>query len=289
MKKILTIISVFMLTMSLNSCGYKGQIETATAKSDSLQVVLNDRDQLINETFSDIEQIATSLAQISEREKIVLSASTGEINQTAKQRISDNISAISELLQKNRTAIARLSSSAKQLKEANINIASLDTLVNALQMQIQQKNSELSQMNTNLGNLKIEVAELKGLNENLSEQKVSLETTVANQTVDLNTVYWTMNSEKELQESGIVDKKGFIGRTLVLNDITNLENFSKGDLREIEHISINKKGVKILSSHPKDSYQLVPGLDKKSVEELVITDKGEFWKTSKILVISYTK
>lgn len=288
MKKILVITSVMAITMSLASCGYEAKIETSTAKSDSLQLVINERDGLISETFSDIQEIASSLAQIAEREKIVATTSTGEMNGTAKKQIADNIAAISELLQKNRAAIARLSASTKQLKEANMNIASLDSLVNSLQSQIQSKDAELSQMSANLAKLKVEITELQGLNATLTEQKNSLETTVATQTVDLNAVYWTVNSEKALRERGIVDKKGFIGRTLILNDLANLDDFSKGDLRNIERIPIQKKGVKVVSSHPADSYELVMA-DKNNVQELVITNKEAFWKTSKILVISYKK
>lgn len=288
MKKILIITSVLMIAMSLSSCGYKAKLEAATAKSDSLTMALNKNNEIFNETFVDIKQIETTLAQISAREKIVTSDSNGEITQDVKKRISENIAAIDELLKKNRTLISHLSASAQKLKAANINIASLDSLVISLQEQLRQKNEVLAQMSTNLNNLKIEITELKGLNDTLSEQKEVLESTVAIQTVDLNTVYWTMDAEKELKNRGIIDKKGLIGRTLVLSDIANLDSFSKGDMRNIERISIDKKGVKIVSSHPEGSYELVKA-DRNRISELIIKDKTAFWKTSKLLVISYTK
>lgn len=288
MKKILIITSVLMMAISLNSCGYKAKIDAATAKSDSLLLVLNKNNDIINQTFTDIDQIATTLAQITEREKIVTSVSNGEISQTTKKRIADNIAAIDELLQKNRATIARLSSSSKKLKDANINISSLDTLVASLQSQLQQKDVDLAQMSADLANLKIEITELKGLNTTLSEQKVLLEGTVATQEVDLNTVYWIVGLQKELISSGILDKKGFIGRTLVQKNGANLDSFTKGDMRTIERIPLDKKGVKVVSSHPEDSYELIM-TDKKLTRELVITNKEAFWKTSKTLVISYTK
>lgn len=288
MKKILLITSVLMIAMSLNSCGYKAKIEAATAKSDSLLLVMNKNNDIINQTFTDIDQIAITLAQITEREKIVTSVSDGEISQTTKKRISDNIAAIDELLQKNRAAIARLSSSSQKLKQANINITSLDTLVASLQSQLQQKDADLSQMSADLANLKIEITELKGLNITLSEQKESLEGTVATQDIDLNTVYWIVGLQKEMIEHGILDKKGFIGRTLVLKDVADFGSFTKGDMRTIEKIRLDKKGVKVVSSHPEGSYELIMA-DKNRTRELVITDKEAFWKTSKTLVISYTK
>lgn len=288
MKTNLAVASALMIILSLSSCENKATMDAATAQSDSLQVVLKEKDRIIEETFSDIEEIASSLSQISEREKFIVSASSGEISQNTKKKIANHIAAISELLQKNRETIARLSSSAQKLKAANLNIASLDSLVNSLQSQIQLKDSELFQMSENLTKLKIEITELQGLNQTLSEQKVSLESTVAAQTTDLNTVYWVMNTESELRKDGIVDKKGFIGRTLVLKDVANLDNFTRSDMRSLDRIAIDRKGVKMVSAHPESAYELVVD-DNKRVQELVITNKEAFWKTSKILVISYSK
>lgn len=288
MKKILTATSILLIAAVLNSCGYKAKIEVATAKSDSLQLVLDERNQTINNAFDDIEQIATSLVQIAAREKIVTTSSDGEITQSAKKRISDNLVAIDELLQKNRAAINRLSVSARQLKEANLNIESLDKLVNSLELQIQLKDSMLSQMNTHLAHMKLEVSGLQELNKTLSDQNESLESTVADQTIDLNTIHWIVNTEKELQKRGIVDKKGFIGRTLILKNVADTNGFTTGDRRNINSIAIGQKGVKIVSSHPKDSYELISG-EKNSIQELIIKDKEAFWKTSKILVVSHRK
>lgn len=285
MKQIITLVAL-IATITLGSCGHKAEMEAASAKNDSLQMVANNKDSLLNDAFGSIEEIATALTQITEREKIVASTSAGEINKTAKERISENINAISELLQKNHDAINRLSSSAKKLKEANVKIAALESLVASLKQQLEDKDAQISQMSKNLENLKIEISELKGLNQALAGQKSELESTVAEQTSELNTVYYIVGQEKAMVKSGILDKKGFIGRTTTLNNTSNLSEFTKGDLRKIERISIGQKGVKIVSSHPAESYMLVES-SKNVTDELVITDKDAFWKTSKLLVISY--
>lgn len=285
MKQILTV-AALVAVMAFSSCGHKAEMEAASSTNDSLQMLVNTKDSILNDAFSNIEEIATSLSQITEREKIVASASAGEINKTAKERIAENIAAISDLLQKNRAAINRLAASAKELKSANVKIAALESLVASLQKQLEEKDVQIAEMSKNLENLKIEIAELKGLNEALSGQKSQLESTVAEQTEELNTIYYIVGQEKELIKSGILDKKGFIGRTTTLKNTSNLSDFTKGDLRNIERIAIGHKGVKIISSHPENSYMLVQG-SKNIVDELVVTDKDAFWKTSKILVVSY--
>lgn len=285
MKQILSVVAI-SAALFLSSCGNKAEMEAASAKTDSLQMVVAAKDSLLNDAFGNIEEIATSLSQITEREKIVASTSAGEINKTAKERISENIAAISDLLQKNRAAINRLSASAKQLKEANVKIAALESLVASLQKQLEEKDAQIAEMSKNLENLKIEIAELKGLNETLSGKNTKLENTVAEQTEQINTVYWTVGKERDLVKSGVVDKKGFIGRTAVVSNVASMEGFTKADLRTLERIKIGQKGAKVISSHPADSYVIVMG-DKNVAEELVISDKDAFWKTSKVLVVSY--
>ncbi|MEF9949746.1 MAG: hypothetical protein RR980_00775 [Mucinivorans sp.] len=285
MKKIL-ILAGFVISIAFASCGHKAEMEAASSKNDSLQMVVDTKDSILNDAFGSIEDISSALSQISEREKIVASTSAGEINKTAKERIAENISAISELLQQNRQAISRLASSAKKLKEANVKIAALESLVASLQQQLEDKDAQIAEMSKNLENLKIEIAELKGLNETLSGKNTKLENTVAEQTTEINTVYWIVGQEKSLVKAGVIDKKGFIGRTAVLKNVSNMDNFTKGDLRQIDRITIGQKGVKVVSSHPSDSYVLIAG-DRNVTEELVISDKDAFWKTSKVLVISY--
>lgn len=141
-------------------------------------------------------------------------------------------------------------------------------------------------MAKDLETLQIEVAELKDLNAALSGQNMQLESTVAQQTQELNTVYYIVGQERELTKRGIVDKKGFIGRTAVVGKDANMKAFTKSDLRQLDRIAIGKKGVKLVSSHPADSYVLVMG-DKNTVTELVISDKNAFWSTSKVLVVAY--
>lgn len=286
MKKMFLVAALAVAALSFTACGNKAEVDAEKAKSDSLSMVVSTKDSLLNDAFGNIEEIATALGQITEREKIVASTSAGEINKTAKERISENIAAISELLQKNRAAISRLSASARQLKAANVKIAALESLVASLEQQLADKDKQIGQMAKELENLQIEVAELKGLNAALSGQKAQLEGTVAQQTEELNTVYYVVGQERELTKSGIVDKKGFIGRTAVLGQNADMKAFIKSDLRQLDRIAIGKKGVKLVSAHPAESYVLVMG-DKNTVTELVISDKNAFWSASKVLVVTY--
>lgn len=114
MKKIFQLVALAVTSLAFVGCvtANHSEFDTARAQSDSIQ--LRAKDSLLNEAFSSIEQISNALSQITQRERIVASTSAGEINKSAKDRIAENIAAISELLQQNRASINRLSASAKK-------------------------------------------------------------------------------------------------------------------------------------------------------------------------------
>lgn len=279
------IILMSILAFAMSSCGNKEEQAKSEFTKDSLQQLVTAKDSIINQAFMDIDEIATTLGQISEREKIVATQSNGEITVTTKSQITDNINAISDLLAKNRKAIASLQASSRKLKEANVKIEALEALVISLQSQIDGKNVEIAAMSEKLAKLNIEVAALTQNVQNLESDKSELQKDVAQKTEEINTVYYIIGSEKDLLKRDIINKEGFIGRTAVVGS-NNMAEFTKGDLRNVERISIGGKKAKIVTSHPKESYTLVMGANKV-VEELIISDSKAFWSNSKVLIVSY--
>lgn len=256
--------------------------------NDSLSQVIAAKDSIINDAFNSIGEIAANINRIAEREKLVTvqASAGGELTKPVKEQIAENIAAISELLDKNRATIARLQVSAKQLKDANVKIEGLQTLIAQLQEQIDQKNAQLAALTDQVKALKVEVESLGHTVANLENDKTELQGTVADQDARLHTVYYIVGDDKELMQKDIVDKKGFIGRTRVVSENASMDDFTKADDRTVERIPIGKTKVRIVTSHPEQSYMLVKGA-KDVVEELVITDKTAFWNNSKILVISH--
>lgn len=285
-KSFLTLLALVAATFFI-SCGPNAATIAAQAAADSLGGVVAQKDSIINDAFASIDEIATSLSQISEREKLVIAASSGaEISKTQKEQIADNISAIGDLLAQNRAAIKKLGAQAAKLKEANVKIDALESLVASLQKQLDDKNVQIEDLVGQIKGLNIAVAELQGRTAELEVDKKTLETTVADQTTEKNTVYYIVGVEKSLMGKNIIDKQGFIGRTRTVKNTSDLTEFTKSDMRTLEHIAIGAKGAKIVSSHPEGSYILVMGA-RNSVDELVITDKDKFWRNTKILVISH--
>ncbi|WP_298062146.1 hypothetical protein [uncultured Rikenella sp.] len=274
---------------ALASCGPKADKPDPTAlANDSLTRVIAAKDSIINDAFNSIGEIAANINRIAEREKVVVrqTSAGGELTKPVREQIAENITAISDLLDKNRATIARLQVSANKLKEANVRIEGFQTLIAQLQEQLDQKNVQLAALTDQVKALKVEVEALGHTVTDLENDKAELQGTVASQDAALHTVYYIVASDKELVEKDIVDKKGFIGRTRVVSDNASMADFTRADDRTVERIPVGKARVRIVTSHPENSYMLVKGA-KEVVEELVITDKDAFWKNSKMLVISH--
>ena len=65
--------------------------------------------------------------------------------------------------------------------------------------------------------------------ENLSGEKIELQN-------QLNTVYYIVGPEKELRDAQIINKQGFIGRTLTVGRTGNLDSFTAADSRLLSEI-----------------------------------------------------
>ena len=283
MKKILVL--AVLLTVFV-SCGKKDRSSDSRSAKDSLETVIRIKDSLINEAFININDIASTLNQIAEREKLITKQTAGELNKTTRAQISENLEAINQLLEQNRARIAGLQASSDMLRKANVQIDGLQNLVASFQEQQAEKDMQIESLTKQVKALNIKVSDLQVTVQNLRDEKSGLQHEVAIQSEEINTVYYIVGAEKSLVSKGIIDKKGFIGRTRIIGDNADLSDFIQADKRLFERIKVEGKKATIVSSHPENSYMLVMSA-KNTVDELVITNKDEFWKNSNILIISH--
>lgn len=262
------------------ACGPKSQAPDPLAvANDSLELVIASKDSIINDAFNSIGEIAANISQIAEREKLVAKQTSagGELSKPVQNQVAENVAAISDLLAQNRTTIARLQVSARKLKEANVKVDALQTLITQLQEQVDQKNVQLAALTDQVKALNVEVKALGNTVTNLENDKTELMNTVADQDAQLHVVYYIVDSDKELMRKDIMDKRGIIGRTRVVSDGASMADFVRADDRTLERIPIGKARVRIVTSHPESSYMLVKD-SKDVVDELVITDGTAFGK-----------
>ena len=277
---------LFGAVLFLVSCTPKQVAPLADARCDSLIRVINEKDSLIGVVFSDIQTISTNLEAIKTRESLIVVSTESEGTQLPTNKLNEDIAAIDRLLQENRSKIAALQSSVAKLRKANLRSEGLEKMVAALREQLDEKSKEIAQLHENINRmsakvttLEAQVVEQTAQVESLGNEKTALED-------QLNTVYYIVGAEKELRDAQIVDKQGFIGRTLIVNRNSSLASFTRADSRLLTEIPIGHKKVTLVTAHPEGSYQLITDADKV-VTKLVIDNPERFWESSKILVISF--
>ena len=285
MKHIATAAALGVVAL-LASCVSRQVAVEAESRSDSLELVVSAKDSLINAVFADINAISENLALIKSRENLITVAGESEGGRRPVEEIDNDIKAIDRLLRENRAKIESLQRSAAQLRKANLRIDGLEKMIADMNRQLAEKKAEVEQLRESLvrmgdevKSLTEEVAVRSAEVENLSGEKVELQN-------QLNTVYYIVGAEKELRDAQIINKQGFIGRTLTVNKTNNLDSFTKTDSRLLSEVPIGQKKVSVVTTHPEESYELVTDADKV-VLKLLITDPVRFWESSKILIISY--
>lgn len=284
MKHIATAAALGVVAL-LASCVSRQVAVEAESRNDSLELVVSAKDSLINAVFADINAISENLALIKSRENLITVAGESEGGRRPVEEIDNDIKAIDRLLRENRAKIESLQRSAAQLRKANLRIDGLEKMIADMNRQLAEKKAEVEQLRESLvrmgdevKSLTEEVAVRSAEVENLSGEKVELQN-------QLNTVYYIVGAEKELRDAQIINKQGFIGRTLTVGRNSNFDSFTMADSRLLSEVPVGQKKATLVTSHPEGSYELVTDANKV-VEKLIITDPVRFWESSKILIIS---
>ena len=282
MKHIATAAALGVVAL-LASCVSRQVAVEAESRSDSLELVVSAKDSLINAVFADINAISENLALIKSRENLITVAGESEGGRRPVEEIDNDIKAIDRLLRENRAKIESLQRSAAQLRKANLRIDGLEKMIADMNRQLAEKKAEVEQLRESLvrmgdevKSLTEEVAVRSAEVENLSGEKVELQN-------QLNTVYYIVGAEKELRDAQIINKQGFIGRTLTVGRNSNFDSFTMADSRLLSEVPVGQKKATLVTSHPEGSYELVTDANKV-VEKLIITDPVRFWESSKILI-----
>ena len=292
MKKIL----LFLLVSSLaTACVSRQSADRMQSDIDSLRAEVKAKEALVDEVFASIGIITQNLEEIKNREGLI-TLQDGELrDSTSTGRINEDLQAIDNLLAENRARIAELEKKAEQLRKANHKIKGLESLIEKLNTQVAEKDGEIAELRTRIEGLNLQVTDLgeqvaarEAEVRTLTSEKEQLTTEVTQKTTRLHTAHYLIAPEKQLLNDLVIEKKGFIGRTLVLTEKPNMGLFTEADTRLLKTLPIGQKEVTLITSHPEGSYWLVENEEnKKEIESLVILDAEQFWSLSKILVVSH--
>jgi len=274
--------------MSTSCVENSGKYKAAVAQRDSIALEKQALDSNYNQTLALLNDIETGFAAISQNEsqmkvnlKGVEGSKTNKRDQIAAQMI-----AIKKGIELNKAKIAELRTLANKKGKANTR---LTETIKRLQTQMDEKTVQIQTLQAELDQKNIKITELTTTvdvqSKNITEQQSVMEqqqSTIKVQDTDINTVWYCIASSKKLKEAKIVSSGGLFQAKKLGNQFDN-SAFTQVDLRNISSIPTNSKNIKIISTHPQNSFKLVTGADKKITIEIL--NPSKFWSVSKYLVV----
>ncbi|CAN5513584.1 hypothetical protein BH11BAC2_BH11BAC2_11630 [soil metagenome] len=285
MKKILILL---VTAASFTGCtNYTAQIDQLKHEKDSVLAVSNEKEIQLNEFVATVTEVEGNLSSITEKQGVIRESmdKNPEHMKNAKDRINAEIAQINRLMEESKTQMAGLD---RKLKNSRTKATKLEKLVASLNEQLVAKDAELTDLNSKLQNLSTEVATLNTTVTTLTADKTQQAALISDQTTKLHTAYVAVGTYKQLYDKKVVQKHGGvlgIGSEQQLKSDASDDAFSKIDITQTQTFAINSKDVKVVTTHPADSYRMVMTGDNKEVASLEITDPEKFWKTSKYLVV----
>ena len=290
MRRIVSLLSLALVATIFASCNnHQEELDAAIKKTDSLTLIINNKDAELDSLFATLNQIEENLAAVNSRYNAVqeLRRANIEGQPNVKNQINEQIKSIESLMASNKQKLASLQA---KINSEGKESTRLQELVNRQEERIAAQESQIAELLTELENNKVLI---KKLNQDVSDLTASNEEKdqfIQRQTNEANRAYYVVGSYADLSEAGIVYKSGGfigIGRHQGTRSEMPLDRFTQIDRTKVTTIPVNMKNAVVISNHPDNSYEMVMDEnDSRKVSYLRILNPAKFWEQTRFLVIS---
>lgn len=290
MKSIKLFIPLVVVALLSVSCVEKSaKFQALVLERDSIQAEKNTIEANYNESLEILNEVENGFSEIREIEKKLTVDMVGVEGKPVnkKQQIVAQLTQIKEVINQNKARLEQLqqisgrqskenSTLAKTIERMEKELADKTISILALQDELAKSNIRIGELTTAVDSLSTGLAQLN----TVSNQQKS---TIKKQDTDLNKVWYCVATTKVLKDAQIVSGNGLFRAKTVLDGNYDKGLFVEGDLRTLSTIATGSSKAKVLSVHPKESYSLTVGEDKKV--SISIVDQEKFWSISKYLVV----
>lgn len=280
MKKTFKILVVVLATGLLTtSCVEKSKKYQQLLSEKEAAVVENQQIEAeYNNALGIISDVENNLQAIREAEGLMMMNNenlagreklNAELNQIKEAMALNGVrlDSLNDVLQNSKRDNKQLRSTIKKLQAQ---LEEKTRVIDSLQIQINERDNQITGLNVKVENLNADIKEVQAINDSQAQ-------TIADQIVQMNTVYYMAATKKELKENGILNSK------YILNKEVPTEKFVQVDKRELDKITLEAKKAVVLSAHPVNSYKIVKN---ENTITLQINNPEQFWSVTKYLVIS---
>ncbi len=281
--------SFFTVTIAiilLASCGQNHEeAERLRQEKALLQLQLEEKENNLNQFIGTLNEIEENLQAIRQKgDAISLEAGKGlEIQQELVENINEDIRQIGELMEKNRRLMNSLHS---ELSQSNIRIEEFERMVRRLHYQLEDKEMEIQILRDELGHLNLRVELLTATVDTLHLLSRRKDRVIDEKTLELNTAFFVMGTQRELRDQGIINPEGGllgIGRIHRLRPDFQDDFFTRIDMILTREIIIKGQNPEFITVHPSGSWKWQH--DGETLQ-LKILNPEKFWSTSRYLVLS---
>jgi hypothetical protein len=274
------ILLFILLSNFIISCNDIDETSQNIANEDSEEILnlrkeLMDRDSSLVSLVKVLNDIEDNLMAIKEKEGIITLSKGNEFYSDDEQILND-LYFISSLMDKNKARINELNN---QLKKSNLKNSEIEKLVQRLTLQVQEKDSQIT-------DLKADLIRLNNSYEKLFSEYNQRIYELDAKTDQINMGFYVFGTAKELSKNGVISKEGGfvgIGGVKKLLENFNKDYFTQTDISLLNEIPLHSKKAKLITNHPPSSYSFAG--NNGASEKLLIIDPKEFWSVSRYLVI----
>ncbi|MCB2195686.1 MAG: hypothetical protein KQH79_07485 [Bacteroidetes bacterium] len=275
---------------------HKENYDNLQSINSDLSTELAYRDSLINEwitTFNDIEK---DLITMQEKEALLkFDSSDPEMTKDVRKRVINELKQINTLLKDNKAKIASLN---QKLKKSGVQIAALKKKVIQLEDAVEQRDRSIADLKVDLLENNFKLQDLNQVVDSLdyelikrNEEIVKKDQEIKEQRTQLTRGYYALGNQKELKEKGLMKKEGgflgLLGKSKTVSPSLSEDQFNTINIDQTNRIAINSKKAKIISDHPRNSFEFVS--NDSLIAYIEIKNPDEFWKITKYAVIETNK
>jgi len=240
------------------------------------------KDRFIEEYTNTLNDVYDNLERIRKREGLITEYSKSmEKSQqaTVKEKMLSNLESIDTYIERSKVKLDQLKT---RFQES-------DMTSKAFEATIEKLTKELEEKEVYIAGLRVEI---DSLNTIVSRNSIALqerELMIEEQNEQMNTAWYVIGSDDELEEKQIITEKGGllgIGKTTVVSPVLSNNDFNRTKINETADISIAQDvdDIEIVSAHDPNSYELVSL--NKGESKLHIKNPGEFWKMRYLVIVT---
>lgn len=272
-----TLLMVMLCACDFETSAYK----QLRLEKDSIQALQQNQLSEMEEYLDLIQDVDSAFDEIRFSQNILTFASYDSENpsENMRQKVSDNMNMINNLLAENQSRIAELE---EKLESSDLKSTKLQRMVNKLTADLKKKTAEISELRNELVSKNYQIDSLSVMYSLSQDREARLiaktnqqDSIMSSQDAQLHRAYFFMGNRRALRDNDINVKDRESGyRT---------ELFTPVDIRVFESLETGSKSAKILTKHPESSYEMRENSDKTKV--LVIKNATDFWSVSRYLII----